>query len=156
MKKKLLKRASVCLIWKKYARRSFCWTGIDSTHFDDVQFWWYSYSTWLILNMISAGKKKNIYLVKQILSSPRKFPSVPKMLRVPPGLASHSFPFPSFRDEFLNLNFEWKHSSLRLRVNLLGIEIIDKYKMIAKRLGPLIQVNLSLMFYINEIPISSE
>ena len=31
-----------------------------------------------------------------------------------------------------------------------------KYKMIAKMLRSLIQVNLPLMFYINEIPISSQ
>ena len=31
-----------------------------------------------------------------------------------------------------------------------------KYKMIAKMLRPLIQMNLPFMFYINEIPISSQ
>ena len=57
---------------------------------------------------------------------------------------------------FIHLNFEWKHSNLRLRLYLLWIKIIDKYKMIAKTLWPLIQVNLPLMFYTNEIPISSQ
>ena len=56
--------------------------------------------------------------------------------------------------ECLHLNFEWKHSNLRLRLYPLWIKIIDKYKMIAKILWPLIQVNLPLMFYINEIPVS--
>ena len=36
------------------------------------------------------------------------------------------------------------------------IKIIDKYKMIAKMLLPLMQVSLLVMFYINEIPISSQ
>ena len=36
------------------------------------------------------------------------------------------------------------------------IKIIDKYKIITKMLWPLIQVNLPLMFYIIEIPISSQ
>ena len=31
-----------------------------------------------------------------------------------------------------------------------------KYKMFAKMLWPLMQVNLPLMFYVNEIPISSQ
>ena len=57
---------------------------------------------------------------------------------------------------FIHLNFEWKHSNLRLRLYLLWIKIIDKYKIIAKMLWPLIQANLSFMFYINEISISSQ
>ena len=57
---------------------------------------------------------------------------------------------------FIHLNFEWKHSNLRLRLSLLCIKIIDKYKMIAKILWPLIQLNLPIMFYINEIPILSQ
>ena len=57
---------------------------------------------------------------------------------------------------FIHLNFEWKHSNLRLRLYLHLIKIIDKYKMIAKMLWPFIQVNLPLMFCINEIPISSQ
>ena len=55
---------------------------------------------------------------------------------------------------FIHLNFEWKHSNLRLRLYLLWTKIIDKYKMIAKMLWSLIQVNLLLMFCVNEIPIS--
>ena len=51
----------------------------------------------------------------------------------------------------IHLNFEWKHSNLRLSLYLFWFKIIHKYKM----LWPLIQVNLTLMFYINEIPISS-
>ena len=57
---------------------------------------------------------------------------------------------------FIHLDFGWKHSNLRLRLYLLWIKVIDKYKMIAKVLWSLIQVNLTLMFYINEIPISSQ
>ena len=57
---------------------------------------------------------------------------------------------------FIHLNFEWKHSNLRLRPYTNWIKIINKYKMIAKMLWPLIQVNLPLMFCINEIPISSQ
>ena len=55
---------------------------------------------------------------------------------------------------FIHLNFEWNHSNLRLRFYLHWIKIIDKYKMIAKTLWPLIQVNLPLMFDVNEITIS--
>ena len=51
---------------------------------------------------------------------------------------------------FIHLNFECKHWNLRLRLYLLWIKIIDKYKMITKMLWPLIQINLPLMFYINE------
>ena len=56
---------------------------------------------------------------------------------------------------FMHSNFEWKHSNLRLRLYLWS-KIIDIYKMIAKILWPLIQVNLPLMFYINAVPISSQ
>ena len=54
------------------------------------------------------------------------------------------------------LKFEWKHSNLRLRLYLLWIKVLGKYKMIAKMLWPLIQVNLPLMSFINEIPILSQ
>ena len=57
---------------------------------------------------------------------------------------------------FIHLNFEWKHWNLRLRLYLLWIKVLGKYKMIAKMLWPLIQVNLPLMFFINEIPILSQ
>ena len=57
---------------------------------------------------------------------------------------------------FIHLNFEWKHSNLRLRLYLHGIKAIDKYKMIAKILRPLIQINIPLMLYINEIQMSSQ
>ena len=57
---------------------------------------------------------------------------------------------------FIYSNFEWKHSNLRLRLHLHWIMILDKYQMIARTLRPLIQLNLPLMFYINEILISSE
>lgn len=43
---------------------------------------------------------------------------------------------------FIHLNFKWKHSNLRLRLYLHGIQTIDKYKTIAKILQRLIQVNL--------------
>ena len=52
------------------------------------------------------------------------------------------------RFTFIHLNFELKNSNLRLRLYLI------KYKMIKKLLWQLIQVNLPLKFYINEIPIS--
>ena len=55
---------------------------------------------------------------------------------------------------FIHSNFEWKHSNLRLRLYLHWSKIM--YKMIAKMLWPLMQVNLPLMFYINKIPISSQ
>ena len=57
---------------------------------------------------------------------------------------------------FRHLNFEWKHWNLRLRLYLLWIKVLAKYKMIAKTLWPLIQVNLPLIFFINEIPILSQ
>ena len=55
---------------------------------------------------------------------------------------------------FIHLNFEWKHSNLRWRLSLRWIKIIDDYKMIVKMLWTLVQVNVPLMSYINEIPIS--
>ena len=57
---------------------------------------------------------------------------------------------------FVHSNFEWKHWNLRLRLHPHWIKIINKYKMIAKMIWPLIQVNLPLMFYINETPILSQ
>ena len=57
---------------------------------------------------------------------------------------------------FIYSNFEWKHSTLRLRLHLHWIMILDKYQIIARTLWPLIQLNLPLMFYIHEILISSE
>ena len=55
----------------------------------------------------------------------------------------------------LHSDFEWKHSNLRLRL-YLSSKIIGKYKTIAKMLWPMIQVNVPLMFYINEITVSLE
>ena len=41
-------------------------------------------------------------------------------------------------------------------LHLYNVLVNVKYKMIAKMLWPLTQVNLPLMFYINEIPTSSQ
>ena len=62
----------------------------------------------------------------------------------------------NFNVYFHTFEFWMKRFESEIKAISMKFDFRCKYKMIAKMLRPLIQVNLPFMFYINEIPISSQ